>query len=203
MTHIKKLATKETWKASVKVPKSKDWTEVVAKTAVDIGAATAGGIGGSFAGKAAVPIGIALSALGNATGHRWLTSLGIGMIASPFDPFKAGKTTDTGFNLKNEFEAGKVRGKDYIEMLKEKFFINKILGKNQSTEQTDTSDTSTDTPSVNGLDSGIPKATLDRLTDFDQQILSDGIEYQANRETSSDGGVNGMEVELDELPHII
>lgn len=206
MAHIKKLATKEPWKSAVIVSKQnrpKDWTEVTANVATDIAAGIAGGAGGSFFGPWSVPAGIVLSAFGHSLGQRWMTAMGIGMIASPFDPFKAGRVAEgTSFSLKDEFEAGKQRTKDYVEMLKEKFFINKIFGNKQEDQTSETPDSTT----VNGLDSGVQKATLDKLTEFDQEIISEGIERQASGAGNSpDGGIsiNGVEVELDELPHII
>ena len=205
MTHIKKLITKEPWKAAVKHPKSKDWTEVVSNTTVDVAAGVAGGAGGSFLGWGALPVGIALSALGHSTGHRWLCALGIGIIASPCDvsSSNARMASGTGFSFKDEFEAGKERTKSYIEMLKEKFFINKLTGKNKPADQTSTT---TDTTTVNGLDPGVEKATLDKLTEFDQQILSEGIEFQAKKSASPNAeafSVNGVGIELDDIAHII
>ncbi len=205
MQSAKKLLTKEPWKAAVIKPKTKDWTEVATNTLVDVGAGVGGGYGGSFLGKWSIPVGLTLSVVGHATGQRWLSALGIGCIAAPCDTQSSLRVAaDSGFSLKAEYEAGKARSKDYIEMLKEKFFINKFMGKNKPA---DAPAEETDTPTVNGLDPGVEKATLDRLTSFDQQILSDGIEYEAKNRTAADGGayapVNGVGVELDELPHII
>lgn len=207
MAHIKKLATKEPWKAAVVIPKQnrpKDWTEVTANVITDVAAGTVGGVGGSFMGGWSIPAGIVLSAVGHSTGQRWLTAMGIGMIASPFDPGKSTAKTSqgAGFSLKDEFEAGKERTKDYVEMLKEKFFINKFFGKKATEQTTETPDSTT----VNGLDPGIEKATLDRLTEFDQQILSEGIEFQAKQGASPDSeatSFNGVEIEIDQLPHLI
>ncbi|HTF02408.1 MAG TPA: hypothetical protein VK826_00220 [Bacteroidia bacterium] len=199
MAHIKKLVGKETWKQAVQSPKKKDWTEVTASVIIDVLAGVVGGGGGAFLGSFAVPTGIALSATGHATGHRWLTAMGIGCIASPFDPFKAEahRTSNPKFDLKAEMEAGKDRMKDYVEMLKEKFFINKLKKTSVSTDTTTESDT------VSGLDAHVGKATLDALTEFDQQIMSEGVEYQARQSSPDNGaGMSGVE-ELEHLPHII
>lgn len=199
MAHIKKLIAKDTWKQAVISPKKKDWTEVTASVIVDVLAGVVGGVGGSFLGPFAVPTGIALSATGHATGHRWVSAAGIGIIASPFDPMKAQaqRTANPKFDLKTEMEAGKDRVKDYVEMLKEKFFINKLKKNPASSETTDPSE------AVNGLDAPVGKATLDALTEFDQQIISDGIEYEAQLNSSQGRAVvNGVE-QWEELPHII
>jgi hypothetical protein len=198
MAHIKKLIAKDTWKDAVISDKKKDWTVVTASVLTDVLAGVVGGAVGSFFGPFAVPAGAACSATGHATGHRWLTAFGIGCIASPFDPLKAAayRTANPKFDLKAEMEAGKSRMKDYMEMLKEKFFINKLKGSG-----TTSNETSEDSQQVSGLDQHVGKATLDALTEFDQQIMSDGIEYQAHQ-NSAGVGVNGVE-ELEELPHII
>ena len=214
MTHPKKLLAKETWKAAVKKPKAKDWTEVASSTVVDIGSAVVGGYGGSFLGKWAVPAGIAVCAVGHSFGQRWLSALGIGVIASPFNNNSTARTVNpNGQTLKDAIEAGKARGKDYIEMLKEKFFINKIMGNSQSTQSTSqttdatTTDTTDTTTPVSGLDTTVDKATLDDLTNVDQQITSEAVEYQAKNNVPPDAGnsspMNGMDVDLDKLPHII
>ena len=209
MASIKKLAEKETWKGAVIVPKQsrpKDWTEVTANVVTDVTAGVIGGTTGSFFGKYSVPVGLAASIVGHIYGQRWMTALGIGLIAAPFDPFKAGRVAEgTGFSLKAEFEAGKQRTRDYVETLKEKFYINKLFGKKQSDQSSDSSETP-DTPTVNGLDPGVEKATLDRLTDYDQQIISEGIERQASGGGAPPDGaayMNGVDLNLDELPHII
>jgi len=198
MAHIKKLASKETWKAAVISPKKKDWTETTASVVVDLAAAVLGGWAGSFLGYFAIPAGLGLSATGHSTGHRWVTAMGIGCIAAPFDPLKAEslRVANPKFDLKAEMEAGKDRAKDYMEMLKEKFFINK-LKKSTSTSSESTEESET----VSGIDSHIGKATLDALTEFDQQIMSDGIEYQANQNSPDGSVVSG--VELEEIQHII
>lgn len=194
MAHIKDLATKATWKGAVICPKKKNWTETTASVVVDVAAAVLGGWAGSFLGQLAIPTGIAMSATGHATGHRWVTAMGIGCIAAPFDPVQAQayRAANPKFDLKAEMDAGKQRASDYMEMLKEKFFINRFK-KNTATETTE--------EPVSGIEQHVGKATLDALTEFDQQIMSEGIEYQA-RQNSPDGAtVNG--VELDEIPHII
>lgn len=197
MAHIKKLIAKDTWKTAVTAPKKKDWTEVTASVLTDLLAGIVGGATGSFMGQWAVPTGIASSATGHATGHRWLTAMGIGMIAAPFDPLKAEayRTANPKFDLKAEMEAGKSRMKDYVEMLKEKFFLNKLKKTSTTTSET------TDEP-VSGIDDHVGKATLDMLTEFDQQIMSDGIEYQAKQNSPDGSAVSGVE-EFENLPHII
>ena len=200
MAHIKKLVSKETWKDAVLVTgsKKKDWTEVTACVLTDLLAGVVGGATGSFLGRFAIPTGIASSATGHATGHRWLTAMGIGMIAAPFDPMKAEtfRTANPKFDLKAEMQAGKDRMKDYMEMLKEKFFINKF-------KKTPESTTEESTETVSGLDQNVGKAMLDALTEIDQQIISEGIEYQARQNSGESGtGVNGV-MELDEIQHII
>lgn len=194
MASFKKLASKETWKGAVINPDKKDWTETTAGVVVDLAAAVLGGWTGSYLGKWAIPVGVGMSATGHATGHRWVSAMGIGCIAAPFDPVEAEtfRTTNPKFDLKAEMEAGKQRAKDYTEMLKEKFFINRF--KKKSPVET------TEEP-VSGFDQPIGKATLDALTEFDQQIMSDGIEYQAKND--SPDGVTVSGVELDEIQHII
>ena len=208
MAHLKKVFTAEPWKAHyAKSKKAKDWTEVLASTLLDTAAGVGGATLGSFCGWIGVPVGMAITATGHATGYTWMNAAGIGCTVAPFDQIRhtARMAGEQGFNLKAEFEAGKERAKEYIGMLKDKFFISKLTGKNQPAQQTNTTDTP-DTETVNGLDPGIEKATLDKLTEFDQQIISDGIEYQAKNGSSPDtevvSPVNGVE-ELDELPHII
>ncbi len=199
MANIKKLASKETWKSAVICPKKKDWTETTASVVVDIAAAVLGGWTGSFLGPFAIPTGITLSATGHATGHRWVTAMGIGCMAAPFDPLQAEahRTANPKFDLKAEMEAGKQRAKDYMEMLKEKFFINKL-----KKSSTPSSETTEESESVSGIDPHVGKATLDALTEFDQQIMSDGIEYQAKQNSPDGAAVSGV-MELDEIPHII
>lgn len=203
MANVKKLFTGDPWKTAVKQPKSKDWTEVVANTTIDVCSGVAGGLGGSFLGWFAIPAGITLSAVGHSTGHRWLSTLGIGIIAAPLDVNKGRKAEGAPFSLKDEFEAGKERSKEYIKMLKEKFLINKIMGNKQSGQSSESGDEQT----VSGLDPNIPIATLDKLTEFDEQIVSEGIEYQSKYGSTINNGaafpVNGIHYELDELPHII
>lgn len=205
MANIKKLAAKDTWKGALKQPKANDWVEVAAKTTLDVAAATVGGLGGSFFGWISVPAGIVFSAVGHYSGHRWLSSLGVGIIAAPFN-LGGRKAEGEPFSLKAEFEAGKQRAKEYVEMLKEKFLINKITGKNQNDAEGETT-SSTNETTVNGLDPGISKATLDQLTEFENQIISEGIEFQAKNGSSPDSGaaipVNGFDYEIDQLPHII
>lgn len=194
MAHIKKLASKETWKGAVICPKKKDWTETTAGVVVDIAAAVLGGWTGSFLGQWAIPAGIGMSATGHATGHRWVTAMGIGCMAAPFDPAQAQtfRAANPKFDLKAEMEAGKQRAKDYMEMLKEKFFINRLKK---------TTPVETIEEPVSGFDQPIGKAMLDALTEFDQQIMSDGIEYQAKQNSPDGAAVSG--VELDEIRHII
>lgn len=192
MAHIKKLASKETWKGAVICPKKKDWTETTAGVVVDLAAAVFGGWTGTFLGQWAIPTGLTMSATGHATGHRWVSAMGIGCMAAPFDPVQAQtfRAANPKFDLKAEMEAGKQRAKDYMEMLKEKFFLTRFTKTTETTEEP-----------VSGIDQPIGKATLDALTEFDQQIMSDGIEYQAKQNSPDGAAVSG--VELDEIPHII
>jgi hypothetical protein len=168
MSDKKSFMTKQSWKDSLRVSKS-DWGKTIAGSVVDIVCGIAGATGGSFLGIFALPAGAAMIGAGHKTGHRWLTSLGIGCVAAPFDgdKFNQRSVPGSGFDLKAEFEAGKERMKDYLEQLKGKFTFGKAGSSSSGSSNSSNSSNTDSAAAVAGFGSAPSFATLDQLTRMD------------------------------------
>jgi hypothetical protein len=169
----KGLISGQTWKKAFKEAPS-SWSETVAQTLADGTCGIAGGVAGNFMGVWGVLGALPLNILANKSGHRWLRTASIAMLASGFEEAVTSRTADTGFNLKNEVSDGSERVTKYLGQLKRKFGLDKIFG-NKAPAQT------TDTTTVNGLGT----ATIDALDKFEHQITSSAIEHESGVPSSN------------------
>ncbi len=201
----KGLTSAQTWKRAVKEAPA-NWSETIAQVLTDGACGIAGGIAGNFLGVWGMLGALPLNILANKTGHRWLRTASIGMLATGFeDGVSTSRTAETGFSLNNEVSDGTERVKIYFGKLKRKFGLDKIFG-SKTTEQIIEEQT------VNGLGT----STIDALDKFEHQIISSGIEHEGsvpgtyqNSSSIPDNkaqfveafAVNGLE-DLD-TPHVI
>jgi hypothetical protein len=200
----KGMLSVQTWKKSFKETPS-NWSETLSQTLVDGTFGIAGGVAGNFMGVWGVLGALPLNIWANKSGHRWLRAASIAMLASGFEEAVNSRTADAGFDLKNEVSDGKERVKKYLGQMKRKFGLDKVFGSKPPAQ------TTTDTPTVNGLGT-----TIDALDKFEHQITSSAIEHEGgapptNQNSSSETMDKSNLVEaftvsgLDDLdtPHVI
>jgi hypothetical protein len=152
-----------------------------------------GGYTGSYIGKPAFFLGLALTAYGHYNKNRLVTMFGFGMMASPLLPrANNAAKADQSFS-----DAAKDRVSNFTDILKEKLFLDKLMKKKEEPPATaGIGDVQYFTyPQQNQLGQG--EVDLTALDEIESQIAQSAAAYKNQQMSGMLPGNEGMESLLD------
>jgi hypothetical protein len=140
-----------------------------------------GGIVGAVIGKPALLIGVGVTGYGHYAKKPALTTFGIGMMAS--SGF-SGNTTQgvDGFNM----EDAKARVMNFKESITSRLFLDKIIKKKETTEQTDKGTNGVGEVQYFTYPNQNKELDFSALDNLEKQIVKSGVDYQKSIQGTMD-----------------
>lgn len=139
-----------------------------------------GGAVGSAVGKPSFFLGLAGTFAGHYTGQKWLTPIGLGMMASTVVKASSEKTVQ-GFDVKTELQNAKERLNQFKNALMEKTYLDKVI----KSKQAGSSSSKTIDEGVSGF--GTVSDNERALEEVEKQLVKSAVAFQRSRGQSTSG----------------